>query len=138
MTIMFESARVVGYDNMRKPLHQLYIESDCARRALCRKLFLSGLQRIEVVDFRLHVLRSCLRDCDSHIVTHRALIDEQRSAGVDVRQAEIQLGNLLDVQVTLRIELRKALRELQAQARAIGIDAMIPCVDERTFGRDRS
>ena len=109
---MHENVRVVS-DDIRKSLGQLYIETDYARRAVYRKLFLSELKRVGGTESRLQTLRSCLSDCGGHIVRHRRLIAEQRSIGVDVRPAEIQLDKVLDVQVTLRIELRRALRALE-------------------------
>ena len=97
--------------NIQKTLRQLYIETDYARRAIYRNLFRSELKRVEAADLRLQTLRNCLSDCDRHVVRHRAVIAEQRSIGVDVGQAEIQLDNVLDVRATLRIELRKELSE---------------------------
>ncbi len=102
---------VISDYTISKSLRRLYIETDYARRAVYRKLFISDLKRLGGADLRLQTLRNCLSDCDGHIVRHRALIDQQKSVGVDVQQAEIQLDNVLDVQVTLRIELRKALSE---------------------------
>lgn len=85
-------------------------ETEKTQRELYRGLMLQEEQWFGMREERLEVLHRLIRDCDGRVQQHKALLDGQRMAGVDMTHAETLMTNMLETQALLRDSLQKDLR----------------------------
>ena len=104
---MDQNLRVVTEANIQRFIERLYVESDDDQRELFQTLLISELRRYETNQDRLAALRWCLRDCEGRILKYRALLDDQKAAGVATDQAQKLLDNLMGVCRIIREYLRQ-------------------------------
>ncbi len=109
-TDLQKNLKLVAENNLTRFLGCLCVETDTAQRETYRGLLLREEQWFGMREERLEILQRLIRDCDGRVQRHKALLDGQRTAGLDVRHTETLMSNLLETQALLLDSLKNELR----------------------------
>lgn len=98
---MDENLRTVTDANIKRFIERLYVETDIDKRRLFQTLLFGELRAYPTRQARQKALQPFLHDWEGRIPKYRALLEEQKAAGVATDEVQMLLGNLLDLQQLL-------------------------------------